>query len=695
MWQQIGMGGGAAALRDPAYELARATNFEFYRDDNGVVPEWIPVIMELSVTARRFSVGLWAGHGAPADWQDWIKLPPIYGQLPGGLEGLNFCTATVKTKFFQQLRFNTSLRLTVRRFELCMPLNVNTGDIVIGPSPTRKGRPDGVVMGIIDDGLAFAHRALRLPNGETRVEYFWDQNDPSMLTPGLGYGRERRKDSIGGVTGLRAHMANATRLGLVDEDQVYGRTGQMDFQRSSHKSLGRRVAHGTHVMHAACATDAGVPPDARPIVCVQFPSRAVEDTSGGSAARHILDGLIYILKRAEHIAVKRQSDSMPVVVNVSFGNIAGPHDGSSPLERAIDRVVGLRNAIAPTAVVLPSGNSHLARCHARFLLSRGRGRRKLIEWRVQPDDATPSHLQIWLPSPTRGRPLPRVEVRITDPLGNQSPWIPEDSTWVWQPGASILCAVTYLSAAATGHSATIRIWLAPSATVQSTRDPAPSGKWRVETRRVGPGRGFWVHAWIQRDDRPYGYPIRGRQSYFDDPRYVRFEPITGREVDTDNPHSYVQRRWSMNAFATGREAVVIGGFRRSDLKMWKHSAGGPIVFPTGVLAHRDGPDAVAVSEDTPAFRGQLAAGTRSGSIAAMNGTSVAAPQIAREIANIFGRWLAAGAPPPGPGNGRNLTALLAQGDEAMLQPGTQPPSFRAGAGRILRLRSLVDRGIEP
>ncbi len=695
MWSEIDMGGGAAALRDPAYELARATNFEFYRDSNGVVPEWIPVAIELTVTARRFARGQWEGHGAPADWQDWIKIPTIYSRLPAGLTGLTVCTATVKTKFFQQLRFNSSLRRTVRRFELCMPISVITSEIGTGSIGLRGAAPDAVVMGVIDDGLAFAQREFRLPDGTTRVEFFWDQNDPATLTPGLGYGREWRKDTVGGITGLRDHMINATRIGLIDEDQVYGHTGQLDFRRDSHKSLGRRVAHGTHVMHAACAIDAGVAPDARPIVCVQFPSRAVQDTSGGSAARHILDGLVYIIKRADRIAERRKRSALPVVVNVSFGNIAGPHDGLSVLERAMDHVVRLRNNIAPLAVVLPSGNSHLARCHARFSLARGRGRPKVIEWRVQPDDTTPSHLQMWLPCPVAGRPTPRVQVRITDPLGNQSPWIAEGSTWTWQPGADVLCAVTYLSAAATGHCATIRVWLAPSGTLLSNRDVAPSGKWRVETRKAGPGGGFQVHAWVQRDDRPYGYPTRGRQSYFDDPRYRRFHPVTGRKIVNDSPNTYVQRSSSMNAFATGSETVVIGGFGLSDLRMWKHSAGGPIVHNPGVLPHRDGPDAVAVSEDAAALRGRLAAGTRSGSIAAMNGTSVAAPQVAREIANVFERWMAAGAPPPSPGNGRNAVALMAQGDEAMLPPGTIPPPIRAGAGRIRRLRSLVDRGIEP
>jgi hypothetical protein len=42
---------------------------------------------------------------------------------------------------------------------------------------------------------------------------------------------------------------------------------------------------------------------------------------------------------------------------------------------------------------------------------------------------------------------------------------------------------------------------------------------------------------------------------------------------------------------------------------------------------------LAVADDSAIHRGIIAAGTRSGSTLALNGTSVAAPQVAREIAD--------------------------------------------------------------
>jgi hypothetical protein len=100
---------------------------------------------------------------------------------------------------------------------------------------------------------------------------------------------------------------------------------------------------------------------------------------------------------------------------------------------------------------------------------------------------------------------------------------------------------------------------------------------------------------------------------------------------------------------------------------------------------RQGPDAVAVCDDAPANNGVLAAGARSSSVFAMNGTSVAAPQITRWIAE----QLALGNP-----GDRAGVHTEAGKRETPAQPGDpQPPAKRAGAGRI-ELPSQVNRGVE-
>ena len=83
------------------------------------------------------------------------------------------------------------------------------------------------------------------------------------------------------------------------------------------------------------------------------------------------------------------------------------------------------------------------------------------------------------------------------------------------------------------------------------------------------------------------------------------------------------------------------------------------------------PDAMAVSEDSRVHRGVLAAGSRSGSVVAMSGTSVAAPQIARIIADDLA----------GAGLGDHAW-VQSQGEKGMPASPGKPPDERGGAGRI-------------
>jgi hypothetical protein len=160
---------------------------------------------------------------------------------------------------------------------------------------------------------------------------------------------------------------------------------------------------------------------------------------------------------------------------------------------------------------------------------------------------------------------------------------------------------------------------------------APFGIWRLKLRDISLEPDEYVNAWIQRDDAPYGYPTVGRQSYFDDPAYQRFD-LGGREIEVDDGSSVVKRSRAFNAIATGERTVVIGGVLRRELRPAKYSAGGPVEQQFGSKQpYRTGPEALAISDDSVVLEGTLAAGTRSGSVGAMNGTSVAAPLITRWI----------------------------------------------------------------
>lgn len=691
---------------DPYFEWAGESNFlDLFAARAKLPPDerWFPVILELARGRRVSDFAAREWHHPMQDSRN-IVIPQIYRNLPRWAQGTRYCTAMVRKAFIEAFQSDASLRGVINRLEIGLPLKTAHKDAGWQDIKPMKDKPEQVVVGIIDDGLAFANAAFRQKLAKSRIEYFWNQDGlPTNPPGGFLEGWELRKNKVGGVDGIDDYLKDCTHAQLVDEDEVYARTNHVEFSRSIHKPVAMRGAHGTHVMDVATGSRLKNAPDDRPIICVQLPVATTADTSGASLAKYALDGLHYILARADVLG----PSAPPIVVNLSYGMIAGPHDGTSILEKAIDELIELRqhNAKAALRVVLPSGNSRLSRCHAKFDLS-GAGKEQALAWRLLPDDPTPSFMEIWLPKPANNPPV--CQVVVTTPSGLASPAIQEGEAWALVDGADVLCKVLYLTTAAPGRTKNmVFIGIAPTVSLESARRVAPFGNWQVKVRKNNAGA-TTIDAWIQRDDTPYGYPVRGRQSRFDDTEAnYPYWDYAGRENENDSVASYVKRDGTINAIGTGCKTTVVGGFRRIDWKPAKYSAGGSVIRPPGRGAPMDdGPDAMAVSDDSHAHRGILASGTRSGSTTAMNGTSVAAPQITRWIAE---QMAASSADDRAAVAKFALQGLPASPWPATRTEATRPPNApapdpvqlppkRIGAGRVEfpadRFPPVVDRKIE-
>ena len=684
----------ASRIADPLFAWAVRTRFRYL----GGEPAFVPLLVQTSgATAAEVAAALSSdnGHDEPV----W-RIPALFMEPPKGLEkSRHFCILldwtdksriaslgvldTLERKFGARYEFGLpigSASAGSPRVPASRPLNWQAPPAPIGtdgpPSTAAlkpKSRP-AVVIGVIDDGLGLAHERFRhAAGGSTRIESTWVQ---SLTQVGI--------EIL--ASDIDAAVAASTHAGLVDESEVYRILGLADFGIATHKTMGRRVAHGTHVMDIAAGCDPGTAPANVPIVGVQLPEEVVRDTSGALLTPWAVWGMFYILTRALGLAPK--VGGVPVVVNLSYGLFHGPHDGMSVFETAVDEIVRLWNAAWPNArmcVVLPGGNNFLWRCHAKFNLARSAHHR--VAWRVVPDDRTSSFVEFWLPHPSPGGSVPSADVQVTAPDGTTSGWISLGASPIVVPPAASgmppIWQVTYDSAATTGSRPRITLVVAPTAVFDphAPGEPlAPSGVWRIDFRNTGPA--ITVDGWVGRDDTPIGWPVLGRQSYFDDPAYTRFDHV-GRHIEVDNPPgypaSYVHRFGTINGLATGSRTVVVSGVRRDDLRMARYSAAGPtvirpIVPPPSPRVGFD-PDAAAVCQDSPARHGILAAGSRSNSTVAMGGTSVAAPQLTRWLA----AQLAAGLP-----SCRQGTQALAFAEEAK-HPGPVQSPDRFGAGRILIL----------
>jgi hypothetical protein len=683
-----------------------------------------PVLVRLKngVTARQFAEGT-AGTGA---WKPHVRVPEFYTHPLSELERAQWCTARADPGFFGLLTTDDELPSLISRIAALPPMvpQLDDYEAAIGEdsnAPFRYPAPETVVIGIIDYGIAFAHERFRSSELESRIEYMWVQDAPlgRSQTPGLGEGpqsgfehgsaegsqlSEKQPVPYGReITGgnINFLLQNSARGGSVDEDTLY-RQGAVRLGRNWLRSVSRRAAHGTHVMGLACGHDLDDQErEHRPIICVQLPEAATADTSGENLDAYALDGIRYILDRADEIARRVPNRKyLPVVINFSYGNVAGPHDGTSDLELAVDELIRMRRKTKfPLEIVLPSGNSHLARLHAQVAFEK-QGETVHLHWRVMPDDRTPSFMEIWLPGEPASSREARVELQVTTPGGLKSDPLddtnPGEGLRLWSPKDEVLCEMRYRCINHPTNRGMFLIALQP--TRQGEQAPqggatpvAPSGTWIVTLVNRRLQKREPVEAWIQRDDTPYGFRRRGRQSYFDERCYKRFfdaecyerlgptKHPQGREIeeDSDQPPCHVKRAGSINAIATGRETIVVGGFLEEKELPAEYSAGGPITRVAASDLHRHGPDVMAVSDASVVRRGVLGAGTRSGSVVALNGTSVAAPQITRVIADE----LAASRP-----GDRAAVAKLAQQHES--KPGAfataTPRKERAGSGRIKR-----------
>jgi hypothetical protein len=656
---------GNQNLIAPYLEWAVATNFAYLSG------EWFRVLLEVEGSAASFASDVEKFAVKP-----FIRVPtayqtPLRGLKPGDV---TFCMAIMSRTALQILVTGEEPRAAKLEREFIAKLASLAGrikTIELGTSvkmpfesaprelrPAFAAKPGVAIVAVIDDGLAFAHERFRSDTSHTRFKYFWNQDDTTAAhsPPGFGWGRELTQTDIDGLLGSCSYS------NIVDEDEVYRQAGQT--------LAARRVKHGTHVMDIACGLDPQhVKANSPYLIGVQLPKWVTEETSGALLTPVVYDAITYILSRADQIAADEGLAPLPVVINLSYGNIAGPHDGTAPLERAIDQLIAARPT--PLRVVLPAGNHYLARCHSRFDLAKvtsPNGSIEVLRWRIQPDDKSASFMEIWLPEAAADQTRPQIAVRLTTPRGETTPWIQPGSQWPPSTNHDVRFLAVNLDPA--GERPRIVLAVAPTAETKTHPRTAPSGTWLVEVKNEGSA--VSVDAWVQRGDTPFGYPLSGRQSRFDDRNYQRFD-LAGRPQEEDIAASPIRRRGSINALATGQRAIVIGGFRRNDFHPSRYSGAGPDATPPLVPPPRIGPDAAAAADDSVALYGVLAAGTRSGSVAAMNGTSVAAPQITRLIAG----WMTNGVP-----SDRAALQNFARTSDTRPSPSGPAPDQRIGAGRI-------------
>ena len=191
---------------------------------------------------------------------------------------------------------------------------------------------NGVLVGIIDSGIDFKHESFRKADGSTRIKSLLDLSE------------------TGNVYGGRVY----------DEDDINNAlTGKLTISEKDHSGHGSHVAGiaaGDGTAETTPGKYSGVAPDAGLVIV-----KATRDELGSE------------FQTADQIVALKFIDSvatalgMPYVTNLSFGGHYGAHDGTSPVERVINQLVGA--GIPGKAIVTVAGNDRDESVHAKETFS--------------------------------------------------------------------------------------------------------------------------------------------------------------------------------------------------------------------------------------------------------------------------------------------------------------------------------------
>lgn len=200
----------------------------------------------------------------------------------------------------------------------------------------------GVLLAVLDSGITWDLEVFRKADGSTRIRYLWDQTVSEEMGD-VRYGKMPDGFSIG--TEYTAEEINAA-LQMPALDR-YRWIPSRDLS-----------GHGTAVAGIAAGRSAdglytGAAPEAELIVVkLGLPGNSGGVEEGFPRTTEILRGVTYALWKARQL-------NMPLVINLSFGNSYGSHDGSSLLERFLDNA----SEIGKTVICVGSGNEGAARGH--------------------------------------------------------------------------------------------------------------------------------------------------------------------------------------------------------------------------------------------------------------------------------------------------------------------------------------------
>ncbi|MDO5522048.1 MAG: S8 family peptidase [bacterium] len=198
----------------------------------------------------------------------------------------------------------------------------------------------GVIVAIIDSGIDFTHPDFLNEDGTTRILELWDQTIPGKPPTGYQIGTVYDQAAINEAIKTKDLVTGLRKVESIDT-----------------------TGHGTHVAGIACGNGRASKGAYRGVA----PQSDMLIVKLGSSSNQFIPKTTELIQGIDYCVRTAIKLLKPLVINLSFGNNYGSHDGNSLLEQYIDQVSNQWKMV----FAIGTGNEGASGRHTRATVKQG------------------------------------------------------------------------------------------------------------------------------------------------------------------------------------------------------------------------------------------------------------------------------------------------------------------------------------